>query len=262
LHIYLITEHNNVIDNDNNPDDYSLSTQEKKGLYKAIFSRRDVRSHFLAGKDIPNDVLTRILNAAHHAPSVGFSQPWNFILIKNKTIRQKVKESFEREFQKSTLLLKDDKSRQQKYGSLKLEGIMESALNICVTYDPTRFGPFVLGKTSIPETGTYSVCCAIQNLWLAARAEGIGVGWVSILSNENLKRILSIPDHVNPIAYLCLGYASEFADKPDLEKAGWLRRLNLNEVICYENWGQHTYEEKDCRWSDFIDAVNRIEDPK
>ncbi len=258
----MITEHNNVADSDINRDDYSLSIQEKKGLYKAIFYRRDVRSHFLVGKDIPNDVLTRILNAAHHAPSVGFSQPWNFILIKDKTARQKVKESFEREFQKSTLLLKDDKARQQKYISLKLEGVMESALNICVTYDPTRFGPFVLGRTSIPETGTYSVCCAIQNLWLAARAEGIGVGWVSILSIEDLKRILSIPNHVNPIAYLCLGYVGEFADKPDLEKAGWLNRLNLNDVIYYENWGQNSYEKKEYYWSDFSDEIKRIEEPK
>lgn len=232
----MITENDG--DNDHNHHEYSLSSQEKEGVYKAIFSRRDVRSHFLAGKDIPNDVLMRILNAAHHAPSVGFSQPWNFVLIKDKAIRQKVKKSFEKEFQKSALLLEDDKSRQQKYASLKLEGIMESALNICVTYDPTRFGPFVLGRTSIPETGTYSVCCAIQNLWLAARAEDIGVGWVSILSNEDLRKILLIPEHINPIAYLCLGYVTKFAYEPDLEKAGWLWRLNLNDVIYYENWGQ------------------------
>jgi 5,6-dimethylbenzimidazole synthase len=241
----MITENKNDSDNEHNFHEYSFSDKEKEGLYKAIFSRRDVRSHFLAGKDIPNDVLMKILDAAHHAPSVGFSQPWNFILIKDKTIRQKVKESFEREFQKSALLLKDDKLRQQKYTTLKLEGILESSLNICVTYDPTRFGPFVLGRTSIAETGTYSVCCAIQNLWLAARAEGIGVGWVSILSNEDLKKALLIPPHISCIAYLCLGYVSEFAHEPDLEKAGWLSRLNLNDVIYYENWGDHL-QRKDC----------------
>ena len=162
-----------------------------------------------------------------------FFAPWNFVLIKDRATRKKVKDSFEKEFQKSILSLNDDTLRQQKYASLKLEGIMESALNICVTYDSTRFGPFVLGRTSMPETGTYSVCCAIQNLWLAARAEGIGVGWVSILSNEDLKKILLIPPHVNLIAYLCLGYVTEFADKPDLEKADWLPRLKLNEVIYY-----------------------------
>ena len=250
-----------MITEQNDPDgnhECSLSIQEKNGLYKAIFSRRDVRSHFLAGKDIPNDVLVRVLNAAHHAPSVGFSQPWNFVLIKDKVIRQKVKELFEKEFQKSILSLDGDMLRQQKYASLKLEGIMESALNICVTYDPTRFGPFVLGRTSMPETGTYSVCCAIQNLWLAARAEGIGVGWVSILSDEDLKKILLIPQHVNPVAYLCLGYVTEFADKPDLEKAGWLPRLKLNEVIYYENWG-HIYEKDSC-WLDFSNTIHSIEE--
>ncbi len=238
-----------------NSQEYVLSNQEKEGLYKAIFSRRDVRSHFIAEKDIPRDALVRILNAAHHAPSVGFSQPWNFILIKDMTTRKKVKDSFEKEFQKSISSLVGDPLRQKKYSSLKLEGILESPLNICVTYDSTRFGPFVLGRTSIPETGTYSVCCAIQNLWLAARAEGIGVGWVSILSIEDLKNILSIPLTVIPIAYLCLGYVTEFADKPDLEKTGWLPRLKLNEVIYYENWGDS--HEKD-HWDEFSSAIHSI----
>ena len=116
--------------------------------------------------------------AAHHAPSVGFSQPWNFILIRDSGTRLKVKESFLREQERSTAMLDDDRDRQKKYTSLKLEGIMESDVNVCVTYDPKRFGPFVLGRTSIEETGVYSVACAVQNLWLAARAEGLGVGWV------------------------------------------------------------------------------------
>ena len=245
---------------DNNSENNKRSTTsfseiEKHAVYKAIFSRRDVRSHFKP-KNVPNDVLRRILEAAHHAPSVGFSQPWNFIVIKNKSIREQVKNSFLREHRKSVLMLDEalieqehhtDSTqaiqRKEKYLSLKLEGIIESAVNICVTYDSTRFGPFVLGRTSIPETGIYSVCCAIQNLWLAARAEGVGVGWVSIISNEDLKKILDIPAHVKPIAYLSLGYADEFADKPDLEKAGWLPRLDLDNVLCYERWGCGINEE-------------------
>ena len=215
--------------------DKSFSRSEKDGLYKAIFSRRDVRSHFIS-KQIPDETLAKILNAAHHAPSVGFSQPWNFILIKDDKTRQKVKQSFMKERKKSILMLDNDKSKQKKYKSLKLEGIMESPINICVTYDPTRFGPFVLGRTSISETGVYSVCCAIQNLWLAARVEGIGVGWVSILSTADLKKILSIPDHVLPVAYLCLGYVNEFSAKPDLENVGWLERMALKDVIHYEKW--------------------------
>jgi 5,6-dimethylbenzimidazole synthase len=235
-------------------EDHSLSGLEREGLYKAIFSRRDVRSHFVQGGDIPHEVLLRILNAAHHAPSVGFSQPWNFILIKDQETRKKVKESFERERERSIRMLDDDKERQNRYAKLKLEGIMESALNVCVTYDPKRFGPFVLGRTSIEDTGVYSVCCAIQNLWLAARAEGIGVGWVSILSNEDLEQILAIPPHVKPIAYLCLGYVESFSPKPDLERAGWLPRMNLSEVVCYEKWGRHESE----GWSDLHHAVEKL----
>ncbi len=210
-----------------------FSPEEKDGFYKAVFSRRDVRSHFTS-EPIDEKALTRILNAAHHAPSVGFSQPWNFILVKNKDTRKQVRDSFDRERIRSSTLVEDPK--RSKYLSLRLEGILDCAVNICITYDPTKFGPFVIGRSSIPETGIYSVCCAIQNLWLAARAEGIGVGWVSILSNDDLKKILEIPEHVVPVAYLCLGHVSNFADKPDLESAGWLPRLGLKDVVFYEKW--------------------------
>ena len=215
--------------------DEDFSKQEKDGLYKAIFSRRDVRSHFTS-KAIDEQILTRILKAAHHAPSVGFSQPWNFILIKDEDTKKKIKESFEREKELSSDLVKEPK--RSKYLSFKLEGILDAPVNLCVTYDPSKFGPFVIGRTSIPETGMYSVCCAVQNLWLAARTEGIGVGWVSILSNDVLKNVLNLPDHVTPIAYLCLGYVEKFAKKPDLEDAGWLPRLDLKDVVYYEKWEQ------------------------
>jgi len=215
--------------------DKDFSKEEKDGLYKAIFSRRDVRSHFTS-KSIDEEILTRILKAAHHAPSVGFSQPWNFILIKDEDTKKKIKESFERERELSSDMVKEP--RKSKYLSFKLEGILDSPVNLCVTYDPSKFGPFVIGRTSIPDTGIYSVCCAVQNLWLAARTEGIGVGWVSILSNDVLKNVLNLPDYVTPIAYLCLGYVEKFAEKPDLEEAGWLPRLNLKDVVYYEKWEQ------------------------
>jgi len=217
--------------NNNNSD---FTEEEKQGVYKAIYTRRDVRSHFI-DKEIPEDVLLRILDAAHHAPSVGFSQPWNFIIIRDKDTRLKVKALFEQELMRSAEMLEEP--RRSKYLSLKLEGIMESNVNICVTYDHSRFGPFVIGRSSIPETGIYSVCCAIQNLWLAARAEGIGVGWVSILDNDGLKKILGIPDSIIPIAYLCLGYVTHFESKPDLERVGWLPRIPLSSIIYYERWG-------------------------
>ena len=210
-----------------------FTDEEKKGLYKAIHSRRDVRSHFTS-KPIEDEILSRILNAAHHAPSVGFSQPWNFILIKDKNTKSRIKKSFDEEKDRSSKLVEEPKK--SKYLSFKLEGILESPVNLCVTYDPSKFGPFVIGRSSIPEAGLYSVCCAIQNLWLSARTEGVGLGWVSILSNEVLKEVLDLPEHVVPVAYLCLGYVDEFATKPDLETAGWLPRLDLKDVIYFEKW--------------------------
>ena len=212
-------------------DDFT--DDEKRGLYKAIYSRRDVRSHFNS-KPIQDDSLSKILHAAHHAPSVGFSQPWNFILIKNDETKKKIKESFEKEKDRSSQLVEEPK--RSKYLSFKLEGILESPVNLCVTYDPSKFGPFVIGRSSIPEAGLYSVCCAIQNLWLSARTEGIGLGWVSILSNDTLKEALDIPEHVIPVAYLCLGHVDDFAKKPDLQTAGWLPRLELKDVVFFEKW--------------------------
>lgn len=225
-----------------------FTDDEKSGFYKAIFSRRDVRSKFTS-QPIDDSVLTRILNAAHHAPSVGFSQPWNFILIKDHNTKQKIKKSFDEERLRSSQLV--DEPKRSKYLSLKLEGILDSPVNVCVTYDPSKFGPFVIGKSSIPETGIYSVCCAVQNLWLAARTEGLGLGWVSILSNQILKDVLDLPEHVVPVAYLCLGYVEEFAAKPDLETAGWLPRLELEDVIYYEKWEQ----KKNSSWNTIQELI-------
>lgn len=229
-------------------DDFTEA--EKNGFYKAIYSRRDVRSHFIS-KPIPDATLTKILHAAHHAPSVGFSQPWNFILIKDNSTKRKIKESFELEKKRSAELIEDPKK--SKYLSFKLEGILESPINLCVTYDPTKFGPFVIGRTSIPEAGLYSVCCAIQNLWLSARTEGLGLGWVSILSNETLKENLDLPEHVIPVAYLCLGYVENFAEKPDLETAGWLSRLELSDVVFYEKWNKSENE----NWKNIQEMIKK-----
>ncbi len=208
---------------------------EKDVFYNVVFSRRDVRKRF-TNKSIEDKTIYNILKAAHHAPSVGYSQPWNFILIKDKTTRLKVKESFLRERLKSIDLLNEDRERQEQYHNLKLEGILESDLNICVTYDKERFAPFVIGRMTIEEAGIYSVCCAIQNLWLAARVEDIGVGWVSILDNLDLATALNLPDNVKPVAYLCLGHVEKFNDVPDLEEDKWLKRMNLSDVIFFEKW--------------------------
>ncbi len=225
-----------------------FTQEQKEGLYKAIFSRRDVRSHFNS-RSIEDETLSRILHAAHRAPSVGFSQPWNFILIKDSDVRKKIKKSFEEERRKAAEQVNGEKK--EKFLSFKLEGILEAPVNLCVTYDPSRFGPFVIGRTSMPEAGIYSVCCAVQNLWLAARSEGVGIGWVSILSNQVLKEVLELPEHVVPIAFLCLGHVDEFAEKPDLEVAGWLPRLELKDVVYYEKWKGG----KNPEWQNFAELI-------
>ena len=146
-----------------------FTEEEKRGLYRAIYSRRDVRSHFIS-KPIENETLSKILHAAHHAPSVGFSQPWNFILIKDISTKKKIKKSFEIEKNRSSQLIEEPK--RSKYLSFKLEGILESPVNLCVTYDPSKFGPFIIGRTSIPEAGLYSVCCAIQKSMACSKNRG------------------------------------------------------------------------------------------
>jgi len=218
--------------NENPLSEAFFTPLERETVYKTIFARRDVR-RFLSSP-VPSEVIERILLAAHHAPSVGFMQPWNFILIRDPRKKNQIKEAFRlARGQEAEQFLGE---RKNLYLSLKLEGIEEAPVNICVTCDSTRHGPAVLGRSLIPQTDIYSTCCAIQNLWLAARAEGLGVGWVSILSEEQLREILEIPSHVTPVGYLCLGYPERFEPKPELETVGWLNRLPLRELIFYERW--------------------------
>ncbi|AZV23116.1 5,6-dimethylbenzimidazole synthase [Mesorhizobium sp. M7A.F.Ca.CA.001.07.2.1] len=205
----------------------------RDAVYRAMFTRRDVRSHFLPTA-IDDDVLARLLLAAHHAPSVGFMQPWNFIVIRDIERRAEVRDLFLAAREQELPAI--DEERQELYRKLKLEGICESALNICITCDRQRSKGSPLGRWHNPEMDLYSTVCAVQNFWLAARAEGVGVGWVSIIEAQALKRLLAIPDHVTPIAYLCVGRVSEFAPKPDLETHGWGRRLPLPELIMSETF--------------------------
>ena len=210
----------------------------REAVFEAIYRRRDIRR--FQGQAIPPGVLRRVLDAAHHAPSVGFMQPWNFILIRSVNTRQRVKDLFERERQAASCFY--DEPRRSQYLALKLEGILEAPLNVCVTCDPTRGGE-VLGRNSIPETDVYSTCLAVQNLWLAARAEGLGVGWVSILKTAWLRRLLDIPPHVIPVAYLCLGYPERFEEQPLLQTARWRSRLPLEAVVSHERWQDTGLEE-------------------
>lgn len=211
----------------------------KEGVYQAIYSRRDIRNQFRS-QAIPEDVLSRILDAAHHAPSVGFMQPWNFILVRDLKVRTAIHAAFLRANAEATLMFPEGKRAQ--YRSFKLEGIMESPLNICVTCDRDRFGPVVIGRTANRVMDLFSSVCAVQNLWLAARAEGVGVGWVSILHNHDLKRILRLPAQVIPVAYLCVGYVTHFPAQPELETAGWLSRLVLERIVFHDGWGNECRE--------------------
>jgi len=209
--------------------------QRWQGLYRAICERRDVRSQFLPDPISPA-VLARLLQAAHHAPSVGFMQPWDFIVIDSLEVRQAVKAMYERENRKAAENYTGEEA--VLYQRLKLEGILDSPLNLCITCDRSRGGPHVLGRNTILETDLFSVCLAVQNLWLAARAEGIGVGWVSIVDPGELARTLELPAAVYPVAYLCIGYVSEFLARPELEVAGWRSRIPLPELVHGNLWGR------------------------
>jgi 5,6-dimethylbenzimidazole synthase len=211
----------------------TISELEREALYKVIYSRRDVRGQFLADP-VPDEVISRLLDAAHHAPSVGFMQPWDFIVVKEPEVRQKVKDGFELAYAEATEMFSG--AKQDAYRTFKLEGIMESPLGICVTCDRSRSGEVVIGRTANPEMDLYSSVCAVQNLWLAARAENLGVGWVSIIHHDHIRRALGIPDHIVPVAYLCVGYVSFFHATPELEQAGWLPRMELETLVHHETW--------------------------
>jgi 5,6-dimethylbenzimidazole synthase len=203
-------------------------------VYDAIRSRRDVRR--FRPDPVPDDVLVRILDAAHHAGSVGFMQPWNFLVVRWHDVRRKVFEIFERENARAAENYAGD--RRSLYDSLKLQGVLDAPLNLVVTCDRGRGGPHVLGRNTIVDTDVYSTCCAIQNLWLAARAEGVGVGWVSILDPATVKELLNIPEQVLLVGYLCVGYPVEFEDRPMLEKVAWTGRIPLRELVFENSWGR------------------------
>lgn len=214
-----------------------FSEEERRGVYRAIYERRDVRSQFLP-QPVPDDILCRILDAAHHAPSVGFMQPWDFLVIRDISIRQEVHRNFDLASRRAA---EGYQGEQRKlYVGLKLAGIIEAPVNVCVTCDHARPKGNGLGRQSDPAVDLYSTVCAVQNLWLAARAESLGVGWVSILDLEQLKSTLGIPPALTPVAYLCVGYVSEFRPQPDLEEKGWETRSDLASVIHFDRWGVHT----------------------
>lgn len=212
----------------------AFSLHERAAVYRAIETRRDVRDQFLPAP-LPDALIRRLLAAAHSAPSVGFMQPWNFIVVRDEGRRTRVFEAFQRANEEAALMFAGDV--QDKYRSLKLEGIRKAPVSICVTCDPTRAGKVVLGRTHNPRMDAFSTVCAVQNLWLAARAEGVDVGWVSIFHECDIKDVLGIPDHIEIIAWLCLGYVDTLYAEPELAVKGWRQRLPLEDLVFSDCWG-------------------------
>lgn len=207
--------------------------EEKEAVYKAIYTRRDVRT-FLPDP-IEEDILMRLLDAAHHGPSVGFMQPWNFILVRSAEVKKKLAWAADKE--RRALAIHYEGERETKFMSLKIEGLEQAPLTICVTCDPTRGGSHVLGRNSIPETDMMSTACAIQNMWLAACVEGLAMGWVSFYKKNDIRDILAIPPHIDPVALLSVGYTDQYPSMPILESANWEKRRSLEPLIFNEAWG-------------------------
>lgn len=207
--------------------------EEKEAVYKAIYTRRDVRT-FLPDP-IADDTVMRLLDAAHHGPSVGFMQPWNFILIQSDEVKKKLAWAADKE--RRALAIHYEGERETKFMSLKIEGLEQAPLTICVTCDPTRGGSHVLGRNSIPETDMMSTACAIQNMWLAACVEGLAMGWVSFYKKNDIRDILGIPPHIDPVALLSVGYTDQYPEMPILESANWEKRRSLEPLIFHETWG-------------------------
>ncbi|TCU11846.1 5,6-dimethylbenzimidazole synthase [Rhizobium sullae] len=211
-----------------------FSEHDRAAVYRAIETRRDVRDQFLPDP-LPDDLVSRLLGAAHAAPSVGFMQPWNFVVIRDPEVLQAAWQAFSRANQEAAEMFEEE--RRDVYRSLKLEGIRKAPLSICVTCDPDRAGPAVIGRTHNPRTDVYSTVCAVQNLWLAARAESIGVGWVSIFHDADIRDLLGIPERIEIVAWLCVGYVDQLYTAPELAVKGWRQRLPLEELVFSDRWG-------------------------
>jgi nicotinate-nucleotide--dimethylbenzimidazole phosphoribosyltransferase len=214
--------------------DEGFGDAERQAVYRVIAARRDVRSY--RPDPVPDDVLWRVLEAAHQAPSVGFMQPWSFVLLRDLELRRRIYEHFSEVNTRAAEVWRDDKK--SAYQALKLQGILDAPLNLLVTCDPKRAGEHVLGRFTMPETDVYSTCLAVQNLWLAARAEGLGVGWMSIMEPDVVRKLLNVPEHVVPVAYLTLGYPVHHSDRPLLSEVGWRQRLPLAELVFEDGWGK------------------------
>ncbi|MER5632478.1 nicotinate-nucleotide--dimethylbenzimidazole phosphoribosyltransferase [Streptomyces nitrosporeus] len=208
---------------------------EREAVLRVMRERRDIRNGFRSDP-IPHEVLLRVLEAAHTAPSVGHSQPWDFVVIRSAETRRAMHELAQR--QRDAYAKSLPKARAKQFKELKIEAILDTPVNIVVTADPTRGGRHTLGRHTQPQMAPYSSALAVENLWLAARAEGLGVGWVSFFDEREMVRALGLPEHLEVVAYLCVGYVDEFPDEPELMQAGWSKRRPLSWVVHEETYGR------------------------
>ncbi|WP_409485540.1 nicotinate-nucleotide--dimethylbenzimidazole phosphoribosyltransferase [Arsenicicoccus dermatophilus] len=216
---------------------HAFDEDRRAAVYDVIRERRDVRSTFTMDP-IDDEALTRVLAAAHQAPSVGFSQPWDFVLVRDEQTRRRVQRLAAR--QRDEFAASLPSPRQRMFDGLKIEAILQTPLNVVVTCDPTRGGPHTIGRHADPRMTSFSTATAVQNLWLAARAEGLGVGWVSFFDPAELARELGLPEHLEVVAYLCVGHVSEFPPAPELQTSGWARRRPLSWAVHDETWSNRT----------------------
>jgi nicotinate-nucleotide--dimethylbenzimidazole phosphoribosyltransferase len=208
---------------------------EREAVLRVMRERRDIRNGFRSDP-IPHEVLLRVLEAAHTAPSVGHSQPWDFVVIRSAETRRSMHELAQR--QRDAYAKSLPKGRAKQFKELKIEAILDTPVNIVVTADPTRGGRHTLGRHTQPQMAPYSSALAVENLWLAARAEGLGVGWVSFFDEREMVRALGQPEHLEVVAYLCVGYVDEFPEEPELMQAGWSKRRPLSWVVHEETYGR------------------------
>jgi nicotinate-nucleotide--dimethylbenzimidazole phosphoribosyltransferase len=211
------------------PAGWAFPDADRRALYEVIAARRDIRR--FRPEPLPEDLLRRLLAAAHQAPSVGLSQPWRFVVVESDEVKAGMHALSARE----RLVQRDHfDERARQFLDLKIEGIREAPVSVCVCCE--RLPGEVLGRHTIRDTDLYSTCCAIENLWLAARAEGVGVGWVSFYREDDVRTLLGLPANVVPVAWLCVGYPDERPERPGLEAAGWDRRNSLDEHVFVDRW--------------------------
>jgi nicotinate-nucleotide--dimethylbenzimidazole phosphoribosyltransferase len=216
------------------PPEQCYPQEQRDAVYRVIAERRDVRRGFRPDP-VPADVLGRVLAAAHQAPSVGLSQPWDFIVITDRARRERIAALARRHSGEFAAGLPGARARA--FDQLKIESILDTPVNIVVSCDRTRGGRHTLGRRTQPQTAEFSSVLAVANLWLAARAEGLGVGWVSFFDERELAAELGLPAHLEVIAYLCLGYVTSFAAEPELATAGWARRRPVAWAVHAEEYG-------------------------